>query len=233
LHVEKVFHGFRDPQIAAIAPGERYAYVADGGSGSISVIDLTTRRIVDRVHVGLQAHHMSFSPDGRQLWIALGETATTVVRLDTSDVSKPRVVGRFRPRDGAHDVKFAPDGKTVWITSPSHPDVSGYSVGGKLLWTAGAGRPPGHVAFSGADALVTTGYGSSLAAFEWSSPSRAPRTAQLPYGSFNLATYGGFVVTTSLFTGQVRELRVRDLRRLWTVKVASAARYVAISLWPR
>src|SRR5437868_438969 len=72
----KVFHGFSDPQVERIAPGDRFAYVADGGSGEISVIDLAKRRIVHRVYVGLQAHHMSFSPDGRRLWIALGEVAT-------------------------------------------------------------------------------------------------------------------------------------------------------------
>ena len=78
----KVFRGFSDPQVARIAPGDRFAYVADGGSGEISVIDLAKRRIVHRVYVGLQAHHMSFSPNGRRLWIALGEVATTIVRLD-------------------------------------------------------------------------------------------------------------------------------------------------------
>jgi hypothetical protein len=45
--------------------------------------------------------------------------------------------------------------------------------------------------------------------------------------------YGGDLVTTSLFTGQVSEFRARDLHRFWTTKVAPAARYVAISVWPR
>ena len=228
----KVFHGFSDPQIAAIAPGDRYAYVADGGTGKLTVIDLGRRRIVGALYVGAQAHHMSFSPNGRRLWVALGETATTVVRLDTSNLRRPRVLGSFRPRFGAHDVSFAPDGRTVWVTSPSQSDVSGYSLGGRLLWSAGAGKPPGHVAFSGGKALVTSGYGSLLSAFTWQSPSRAPDTRSAPYGSFNLATFGGYVVTTSLFTGQVSEYRAGDLHRLWTAKVASAARYVAISLWP-
>jgi len=55
----------------------------------------------------------------------------------------------------------------------------------------------------------------------------------MPYGSFNLATYGGLAVTSSLFTGQVTVLRAGTLRRFWTTKVAPETRYVAISLWPR
>ena len=85
----KVFRGFSDPQVARIAPGDRFAYVADGGSGEISVIDLAKRRIVHRVYVGLRAHHMSFSPNGGRLWIALGEVAKTIVRLDTSNLRRP------------------------------------------------------------------------------------------------------------------------------------------------
>ncbi len=93
----KVFHGFRTPEVATIAPGDRYAYVADGGSGDLVVIDLVRRKVVGRVHVGAGAHHLAFSPDGRRLWIALSEVARTVVRLDTSNLRKPRIVGRVQP----------------------------------------------------------------------------------------------------------------------------------------
>ena len=236
LRPVKVFHGFRSPKVAAIAPGGRFAYVTDERTGDLSVIDLARRKIVDRVFVGLRAHHLGISPLAQQIWVALGETATTIVRLDASNPRKPRVIGRFRPRFGAHDVAFAPDGKTVLITSPSGSTVAAYSARGRhprLLWSAGAGRGPEHVAFSGGSALVASGYASSLESLSLRSPSRAPDVAAVPYGSFNLATYGGFVVTTSLLTGRVTELRVRGLHRLWTAKVAPAARYVAISLWPR
>jgi hypothetical protein len=233
LRPVKIFRSFRSPKVAAVAPNGRFAYVTDEGTGDLSVIDLERRTIVGRVFVGVEAHHLGISPDGTRIWVALGESARTVVRLAASNPRKPRVLGRFHPTFGAHDVSFAPDGRTVWVTSPSRSSVSGYSVGGRLLWTAGAGLPPGHVAFSGGWALVPSGYGSLLSAFAWGSPSRAPGRASAPYGSFNLAAYGGFVVTTSLFTGQVSEYRVSTLHRLWTTKVAPAARYVAISLWPR
>ena len=226
------FHSFRRPKVAAVAPDGRHAYVTDESTGKLSVIDLARRSIVGRVFVGFGAHHLGISPDGRRVWVALGETARTIVRVDSSDPRKPHMLGRFNPRFGAHDVSFAPDGRTVWVTSPSQSTVSGYTLGGTLLWTAGAGRPPGHVGFTGGKALVPSGYGSMLSAFTWRSPSRAPDRTAAPYGSFNIATYGRFVVTTSLFTGQVSEYRVSDLHRLWTAKVAPAARYAAISVWP-
>ena len=233
LRREKVFYGFRDPEVARIAPGDRYAYVADGAAGDLTVIDLPRRRIVDRIHVGAGAHHMAFRPDGKRLWIALSEVATTVVRLDTSDLARPRVVGRLHPRFPGHSVGWAPDGRTVWLSSARAPYVMVYSAATtKLVKVIGAGRAPQEIEFSGARALLTSGYGSSIEAVLWRTYRRLG-TVPMPYGSFNLSTYGGRVVTSSLLTGQVTELEAGTLHRFWTVKIAPETRYVAISLWPR
>ena len=81
----KVFHSFGTPKVAAVAPDGRFAYVTDERTGKLSVIDLAHRSIVGRVFVGLGAHHLGISPDGRRVWVALGETARTIVRIDTSN----------------------------------------------------------------------------------------------------------------------------------------------------
>jgi len=233
LRPVKVLRGFRDPQVARIAPGDRFAYVADGGTGDLTVIDLEQRRIVDRIYVGAGAHHMSFSPDGKRLWIALSEVATTIVRLDTSNLRRPRLAARLHPRFPSHSIGFAPDGDTVWVSSARARYVTVYNAAtAHIVKVIPAARAPQEVAFSGARVLLTSGYGSSLQAVLWRTYRRLG-TVPMPYGSFNLATFSGQVVTSSLFTGQVVELEAGTLRRLWTTKVAPATRYVAISLWPR
>jgi DNA-binding beta-propeller fold protein YncE len=228
----KVLHGFRTPEVAAIAPDDRYAYVADGGSGDLVVIDLQRLSIVGRVHVGAGAHHLSFSPDGRRLWVALSEVATTVVRLDTSNLRRPRVVGRVHPPFAGHSVRFAPGGRTVWVSGARSEHVMVFSAAtGRLLKVLPAGKAPPEIAFASGLALLTSGYGSTLESVSLRTLRRVHLVSS-PYGSFNLATYGGFVVTTSLLNGEVSEFRLRDLHRFWTAKVAPEARYVAISLWP-
>lgn len=229
----KVFHGFRVPEVAAIAPGGRYAYVADGGSGRLVVIDLQRRRIVGHVFVGSGAHHLDFSPDGKRLWVALSETATTIVRLDTSNLRRPRVVGRVHPRLTGHGIEFSPDGKTVWVSSSSAPFVTVFDAAtGRAVREIAAGKGPQEIAFSGKRALITSGYGSSLEAVSWRTYVRHGSVA-MPYGSFNLATFGGQVVTSSVLNGYLTELAAGTLRRTWTAKIAPVTRYVAISLWPR
>jgi DNA-binding beta-propeller fold protein YncE len=159
--------------------------------------------------------------------------ATTVVRLDTADLARPRIAGRLNPRFPAHSVGFAPDGRTVWLSSAGARYVMVYNATtAKLVKVIPAGKAPQEVAFSGARALLTSGYGSSIEAVLWRTYRRLGIVA-MPYGSFNLATYGGQVVTSSLLTGYVTELDAGTLHRLWTVKVAPETRYVAISLWPR
>lgn len=229
----KVFRGFRVPEVAAISPRGRYAYVADGGSGRLVVIDLQERRIVGHVFVGLQAHHLDFSPDGRRLWVSLGETATTIVRLDTSELRHPRVVGRIHPRLTAHGIEFAPDGRTVWVSSSAAPFVTVFDAAtGTPLREIAAGKGPQEIAFSGTRALITSGYGSSIESVSWRTYGRHGAVA-MPYGSFNLATLGGNVVTSSVLNGYVTELRAGTLGRMWTTRLAPSTRYVAISIWPR
>lgn len=229
----KVFHGFVRPEVAAIAPGDRYAYVSDAGSGRLVVIDLKRRSIVGRVFVGLKAHHLDFSPDARRLWVSLGETASTIVRLDTADLRRPRVVGRIHPRVTGHGIEFSPDGRTVWVSSSAAPFVTVFDAAtGRALREIGAGNGPQEVAFSGKRAIVTSGYGSSLEAVSWRTYGRHG-SVSMPYGSFNLAAFGGNVVTSSVLTGYVTELHAGTLKRMWTRRIAPVTRYVAISLWPR
>ncbi|MGH3008829.1 MAG: YncE family protein [Gaiellaceae bacterium] len=232
LRTLKVFHGFRDPTVARVAPGDRFVYVDDGRTGDLTVIDLVRQRLVDRLHVGAGAHHMAFTPDGKRLWIALSEVATTVVRLDTSNLARPRVVGRLHPHFPGHSVGVAPDGRTFWLSSAQEPYVMVYSAAtAKLVKLIPAGRAPQEVGFSGARALLTSGYGSSIEAVLWRTY-RKVGSVSMPYGSFNLATYDGNVVTSSLLDGQITELDAGTLHRFWSVKVAPETRYVAISLWP-
>lgn len=233
LKVLAVLHGFRSPQVAAITPDDEWAYVTDAATGDLSVIELLTRRVVDRVHVGAGAHHLAISPDFTRAWVALGETAHTIVVLDTSVANRPRVIGEIHPRVAAHDLAFAPDGHTVWVGSSTASYVSVLNARtGRLVATIPAGPGPQHVAFGAfthAPAYITSGYGSTLEMVGVATR-KVLRRVHVPYGSFNLAAAGSLVVTSSLLTGAVDEYTGR-LHRWMHVTVAPHARDVAITVW--
>jgi DNA-binding beta-propeller fold protein YncE len=234
LRTIAVLHGFRSPQIAAITPDGEWALVTDAAAGTVSAVELADDRIAARVYVGPGAHHLAVSPDQRTVWVALGETAHTIVVLDASHLPRLRVVARLHPAVAAHDLAFAPGGREVWVTSAAVPDVSVYSAGTRrLIATVAAGPPPQHVAFGsagGGRAYVTSGYGSSIEMVDPGSR-RVLRTAALPYGSFNLGVLGGVVVTTSLLDGRVTELAAGTLRRRAVATVAPEARALAVADW--
>lgn len=224
----RVFHQFRSPQLAAFTPDGEYLLVTDAEAGTVTVIELADMKLVGSVAVGAGAHHLAVSPDDRRVWVALGETASTIVVVDIAQRNHPRVVRRLHPALAVHDLAFSPDGRSVWVSSATAPVVSVFRAGdGRLLSTVPAGRAPQHVVFAAGRAFVTSGYGSSI---EMVAPStrRVLRQARMPYGSFNLAATGPWLVVTSVLDGEVSVLRAASLRRVSETAVASVARSVAV-----
>jgi DNA-binding beta-propeller fold protein YncE len=150
--------------------------------------------------------------------------------LDTTHPARPRVIGRFDPGFAAHDLGFSPDDRRVWVTSDSDTRVRVFTaVSHRLLFAVPVGPPPQHVAFGPrGQAYLTSGYGGRIV--EASRFGDMLRSAAIPYGSFNVATTGDFVVSSSLLRGTVTELNAQ-LRVIGTLKVAPAARGVAIATY--
>jgi DNA-binding beta-propeller fold protein YncE len=229
LRVVRVLRGFASPHVVAATADLQGAYVTDDARGRLDVIRLSGRpRVVRSVFVGVGAHHMAVNPSGNGLWIALGERARTIAVLDVSDPLRPTVVGRFDPGFAAHDLAFSSD-RRVWVTAADRRFVTVFDSGTRRpVARIPAGAPPQHVAFGPVrEAFVTSGYGRSLEIVDRFS-GRVLRRVRVPYGSFNVATSGSFVVTSSLLRGTVTELtdegRVRMKRRF-----APAARGVAVA----
>jgi hypothetical protein len=229
-----VLHRFHTPEIASITPDGEWALISDA-IGTVSTIQLSTDRIVDRVWVGRDAHHVAISPDQRIAWVALGETASTIVRLDITDPRPLRATGRLYPRVASHDLAFSPNGKSVWVTSSAAPYVTIYhAASGRPIATVPAGTAPQHVAFSQttpARAYITSGYGRSLEMVDVNS-GRILRRAALPYGSFNLSISGSTVATTSLLDGKVTVLGAASLRAHLSARIAPQAREIVLLRGP-
>lgn len=225
-----VLHRFHTPEIAALTPDGEWALVSDA-TGTVSTIQLSSHRIVGRVWVGRGAHHMAISPDQRVAWVALGETASTIVRLDITDPAHIRAAGRIHPATPSHDLAFSPSGRTVWVTSSNSPYVTVFNAAtGRPVATVPAGTAPQHVAFSQTTpvrALITSGYGRSLEMVDAATRRILHRTP-LPYGSFNLSTLGSVVATTSLLDGRVTILGLGERRPRMTATVAPEAREIVL-----
>jgi DNA-binding beta-propeller fold protein YncE len=228
LHVRAVVHGFSTPRITELSPDGHHVYVTDDARGTLTVIGLRDARVAGRVFVGAGAHHMTSSPDQTRLWIALGESAHTISIVDTADVARPAVVGRFDPGFPAHDLSFSPDGRRVWITSATGSSVAVFRARDhRLLFRVPVGPAPQHVAFDGAFAYLTSGYGRTIERVA-AATGRVIERASSPYGSFEPSAGHGFVTTASLLNGQLAVF-TPTLKLLRVVRVAPATRDVTIA----
>ena len=72
-----------DPLTVALAPGGQFAYVANAGANTVSVIDVASRTVLTTVPVGLQPIGIEFTPDGRYAYVA-NRAANTVTVIDVA-----------------------------------------------------------------------------------------------------------------------------------------------------
>ena len=209
LVVVEEIGGLGEPRYTAMHPSERLAYVSDSKRGSIVVVDLDRRAVVSRVAVPGPARHLSLSPDGARLWVALGSTARRLAVLDTADPRRLVLRRTIEPPFLAHDVVWAPGGEQVWITSGSRGRVAIYGAGtAQPVALLPAGAPPQHIAFTRSRAYVTSGDDGTVVVHRLDGT--AGRTTRVPVGSYNVSlsdpdlTFGRRVgVTPSLDRGTV------------------------------
>ncbi len=120
-------------------PDEKKLYVANIGSGSVSVIDRATDAVTT-IPTGAGAEGIAISPDGRQVWVA-NRAAHTLSVVDTASdkvVASLESGGRMPIR-----VKFTLDGKQVWVSNARSNAVAVFDASSRqLLATIEVGAVP-------------------------------------------------------------------------------------------
>jgi YVTN family beta-propeller protein len=92
-----------------VSPEGNEAWVANAEDGTVSVIDLTSKRVVATLHVDVPgANRLKFTPDGKRVLI----TAGTVVVLDAAT---RKVVERLTNIHGTGGIQMQPDGARAYV----------------------------------------------------------------------------------------------------------------------
>lgn len=110
-------------------PDEHKLYVANIGSGSVTVIDRTTD-IVKSIPTGAGAEGIDASPDGKEIWVS-NRAANTVSVLDAG---RDRVLATFESGgEMPIRVKFTPDGTEVWVSNARSNAVTVFNAASRQL----------------------------------------------------------------------------------------------------
>lgn len=115
--------------MVAVTPDGGRAFVANIGSGSISVVDLKKGELVRNIATGDGAEGIDITPDGRQVWVT-NRSADTVTVIDASSLE---VMGEMQSKTFPIRAKATPDGRHVLVSNARSGDLSVFNTSTRAL----------------------------------------------------------------------------------------------------
>ena len=115
--------------MVASTPDESKLYVANIGSGSVSVIDRAVGSVTT-IPTGEGAEGIGITPDGREAWVSnRGEGSISVIEVETDEV-----VATF-PSGGEVPIRIeiTPDGSEAWVSNAGTDAVTVFDVEDRTL----------------------------------------------------------------------------------------------------
>ena len=106
--------------MVAASPDARRAYVANIGSGSVTVVDIAQGKVIKDVPTGEGAEGIAITPDGREVWVT-NRGADTVSILDTKSLA---ITATLKVPQFPIRVKITPDGKRALVSCARSGDVA-------------------------------------------------------------------------------------------------------------
>jgi YVTN family beta-propeller protein len=106
--------------MVVVAQRSGRAFVANIGSGTVTAIDLKTRKKIGDIQTGAGSEGIDISPDQKEVWV-VNRAANTVSVIDVDSL---KVVATLESKDFPIRVKFAPGGKQALVSNARSGDVA-------------------------------------------------------------------------------------------------------------
>lgn len=167
--------GQEGSHMLAISPDARHAWTADMGSGTVTLVDLLTRRAPQSVAVGMEPEGIDLAPDGRTLWVsARGSDKAFALDPMNLEIRSELATGAFplrlaiRPQGDVAVTSDLADGGLTVIDLARAEAIRSIAVGGPrgaqermqvtVIWSQDGERI--YVAETGEDTVAEVDYAS-------------------------------------------------------------------------
>lgn len=105
------------------ASSQPRAYVPNERSNDVTVIDTTTDQVIATVAVGERPRSIRLSPDGKRLYVALGEED----RIAVVDTATLKITEKIPAGTDPEMFDVSPDGKRLYVSNEN-------AKTGKVVW---------------------------------------------------------------------------------------------------
>lgn len=127
--ITSIATGATGSHMVAVAPDQRFAYVANIGSGTVSVLDLSEGRKLRDIAVGGKPEGLSLARAGAELWV--GDLSAP--RLQIYATASGEKLGEIAIDPVAIRVATSPDGKTIATSNVAAGTISLIDVATRKL----------------------------------------------------------------------------------------------------
>lgn len=102
----------KSPEGNSLTPDQKQLWVANGGSGNISVIDLDSKRVIETIDIQTKrSNRLQFTPDGKLVFVSdLSGDEVVVLNAETHKQVKRLPVGRT-----PEGILVQPDGSRIYV----------------------------------------------------------------------------------------------------------------------
>jgi YVTN family beta-propeller protein len=116
------------PYAVVLSHDEKYAYVSNWGTTTVTVVDTGTMKVVDTLPVGCHPSAMALNPKNDELYVANSDSDTVTV-IDTGKREVGRLISlapyeRARIGAGPNALTVTPDGHTLYVANAGNNDVA-------------------------------------------------------------------------------------------------------------
>src|SRR5258708_32147976 len=132
---------FRQQEVSSFDPAYReYAYITNGKSNTVSVIDLSTFRPTKTLRVGEDPTGVAANSKKNEIYVVNSGSANVSV----IDAEQNSVVATIGVHGRPYFIDVASDGKRGYVANSGSANVSGVGLGQrKVVATIGVGNSPG------------------------------------------------------------------------------------------
>ncbi len=122
--VTPITTGQQTSHMVATTPDGSRAFVANIGSGNVSVIDLALRRVLATVATGKGAEGIAVTPDGREVWVTNRDSDT----ISILDARQPKVLASVASGKFPIRVQISPDGRHALVSNAKSAELAVFDV---------------------------------------------------------------------------------------------------------